>query len=134
MNFIIPTHCPQCQTKLQLTATGIDLFCPNVEFCPAQVVGRLSYFCSRNIANMTGMSDKTIEKLNFEFGVCDIADLYNLPLQQISELEGFGSKSITNIAESIEKAKEIKDYKFLAGLGIDGIGPEIAKLICELVR
>lgn len=133
MNFTIPIHCPQCNAKLQLTSTGIDLFCPNVGHCPAQVTGRMAYFCQRNLGNIAGMSDKTIDRLIKEFQISDIADLYDLPFDKIAMLEGFGAKSAQNLQESIKKSCEIKDYKFLAGLGIDGIGPEIAKLICELV-
>jgi DNA ligase (NAD+) len=134
MNFTIPATCPQCNTKLKLTETGIDLFCPNSDHCPAQIIGRMSYYCQRNLAKITGMSGKTILRLNKEFNVKDIADLYDLPYEQIAILEGFGQKSADNLKESVEKSREIKDYKFLAGLGIDGIGPEIAKLICELVE
>jgi DNA ligase (NAD+) len=134
MNFAIPTHCPQCQTLLNLTSTGIDLFCPNVDHCPAQVTGKMAYYCQRNLGNISGMSDKTIDRLILEFDISDIADLYDLPFDKIATLEGFGSKSAQKLQESIEKSRHIKDYKFLAGLGIDGIGPQIAKLICDLVK
>jgi DNA ligase (NAD+) len=133
MNFVIPTTCPECNTELKLTSTGIDLFCPNSDHCPAQVIGRMSYYCQRNLANIAGMSDKTILRLNKEFDIADVADLYDLPYEQIATLEGFGQKSADKLRESVQKSREIKDYKFLAGLGIDGIGPEIAKLVCELV-
>lgn len=133
MNFDIPTHCPECNTELKLTETGIDLYCPNSDYCPAQVIGRMAYYSQRNLANIAGMSDKTILRLHKEFGITDVADLYDLPYDQISNLEGFGQKSSDNLQESVQKSREIADYKFLAGLGIDGIGPEIAKLICELV-
>ena len=134
MNFAIPTTCPECNTELKLTETRIDLFCPNSDHCPAQVIGRMSHYCQRNLANITGMSDKTIMRLNKEFDISDVADLYDLPYEQIATLEGFGVKSMENLKESVEKSRGIKDYKFLAGLGIDGIGPEIAKLVCELVN
>jgi DNA ligase (NAD+) len=134
MNFTIPTHCPQCQTELKLTSKGIDLYCPNVEHCPAQVTGRMAYYCQRNLGNIAGMSDKTIDRLIKEFDISDIADLYDLPFDKISSLEGFGYRSAQNLQASVQKSRNIKDYKFLAGLGIDGIGPEIAKLICELVK
>jgi DNA ligase (NAD+) len=133
MNFAIPTHCPDCQTPLQLTQTGIDLYCSNTDSCPAQIVGRMSYYCQRNLGNIAGMSDKTIERLIKEFQISDIGDLYDLDYSKIALLEGFGPKSATKLQDSVSNARTIKDYKFLAGLGIDGIGPEIAKLICELV-
>ena len=131
MNF--PTNCPDCYTELQLSKTAIDLICPNAQGCHAQIVGRLSYYCQRNLGNITGMSDKTLDKLISLFGVKDVADLYDLPWDKIQELEGFGTKSVENLKESIEKSRTIADYKFLAGLGIEGVGPEVAKLICELI-
>jgi DNA ligase (NAD+) len=130
---IFPTHCPDCNTELIQSKTGIDLVCPNAQGCQAQIVGRLSYFCQRNLGNISGMSDKTLEKFISEFNVRDIADLYDLPWDNIQEMEGFGIKSVENLKESIEKSKQIADYKFLAGLGIEGVGPEVAKLICEIL-
>jgi DNA ligase (NAD+) len=130
---IFPTHCPDCNTELTMSKTGIDLICPNAQGCHAQIVGRLSYFCQRNLGNIAGMSDKTLEKFITEFNVLDIADLYNLPWDKIQELEGFGIKSVENMKASIEKSRQIADYKFLAGLGIEGVGPEVAKLICEIL-
>ncbi len=131
--FQVPIFCPSCETKLILTATEIDLICPNSQSCPAQILGKLSYFCSRNIANITGLSQKILVKLIKNFQVQNLADLYDLPFEKIKALEGFGELSATNLTKSIEKSRTISDYKFLAGLGIESIGPENAKLICELI-
>jgi len=128
---IPPTKCPTCETELTLTETGIDLMCPNQTGCKTQIVKRLAYFCQRNLGNISGLSEKQIEKFVDEYGIHDVADLYNLPWDKIRQLEGFGEKSVQNLQESIEKSKQIADFKFLAGLGIDGIGPEVAKLVCE---
>lgn len=133
MPFATPTHCPVCNTELTFSTTNIDLICPNFDSCPAQVQGRLSYYTQRNIANITGLSDKILEKFIAQFGVRDIPDLYDLPWEKILHLEGFGARSVQNLQESIEKSKAIADYKFLAGLSIDGVGPEVAKLICEVM-
>jgi DNA ligase (NAD+) len=129
--FTSPSHCPECQHDLEQSPTGIDLLCPNTESCKAQVVGRLSYYTGRNLGNITGLSEKNLERFMNEFGVLDIPDLFNLPYEKIRELEGFGEKSAENLEKSVENAKQLPDYKFLAGLGIDGIGPEVAKLICQ---
>lgn len=126
-----PRLCPSCDTELKKSSTDIDLVCPNQEHCPAQVVGRLSYFCQRNIGNITGLSEKQIEKFVEKFGMSDIPDIFDLPFEEIQTMEGFGKKSIENLQLSINKAREIPDYRFLAGLGIEGIGVENAKLICE---
>jgi DNA ligase (NAD+) len=129
-----PINCPKCQSKLEFSSTGIDLVCANSYNCPAQILGRLSYFCQRNIGNIAGLSEKTIEVLIDKFGVHDIYDLYNLPFDKIIELENFGAKSVQNMEESIDKSRDITDFKFLAGIGIDGVGVEVARLICEEVN
>jgi DNA ligase (NAD+) len=129
--FTIPTLCPDCQTVLQKTSTGIDLLCPNSSGCKAQIVGRLSYFAQRNMANIPGLSEKTILKFVELYAIKDVADLYDLPFDEIIKLEGFGQKSVEKLVESINNSRQIQDYKFLAGLGIDGIGPQIAKLILD---
>lgn len=133
MQIKIPTTCPSCQTPLKLTETGIDLFCPNTENCPAQILGRLTYFCQRNVANITGLSEKNLEKFIKLFKIREIPDLYHLPYSEILTLEGFGEKSVQNLQTSIENSRQIENYKFLAGLGIDGIGQEVAKLICTVL-
>jgi DNA ligase (NAD+) len=124
-----PTLCPSCESKLDFTSTGIDLICRNTTNCKTQIVKRMAYFCQRNLGNITGLSEKQIEKFVTEFGISDVADLYDLPWNKIEVLEGFGEKSVQNLKDSIEKSKNIVDYKFLAGLGIDGIGVEVAKLV-----
>jgi DNA ligase (NAD+) len=129
--FKSPSNCPSCGAEVTYSNTGVDLICPNSQNCPAQIINRLVYFTQRNIGNITGLSEKLLEKFIEKFGVRDIPDLYNLPYEEIQELEGFGQKSVENLVKSVENAKTIPDYKFLAGLGLDGIGPEVAKLICE---
>ena len=128
---IPPTNCPSCNSKLGFSDTGIDLICTNSLNCKTQIVKRMAYFCQRNLGNISGLSEKQIEKFVDEFGIHDIADLYDLPWDKIKEMEGFGEKSVQNLKESIDKSRAIADFKFLAGLGIDGIGPEVAKLVCE---
>ncbi|WP_369963612.1 NAD-dependent DNA ligase LigA [Leifsonia sp. EB34] len=46
--FVMPENCPECGTKLAPAKEGdIDLRCPNAEFCPAQVRGRVEHIGSR---------------------------------------------------------------------------------------
>ncbi len=130
----IPQFCPSCNSQLSKTATEVDLICLNSVNCKDQIVGRLSYYCQRNLGNITGLSEKQIEKFMNEFGVKDIPDLYNLPWEKIEVLEGFGKKSVENLQKSVENSRSIADYKFLAGLGIEGVGVEIAKLIAEQIN
>jgi DNA ligase (NAD+) len=134
MFFQAPNNCPCCNIQLILSDTGVDLICPNYDGCEDQIVYRISYYCQRQLANITGLSEKTVRKLVQEGDVKNIADLYSLDYQKISNWEGFGQKSMDNLKKSINKSLEnLIDYKFLAGLGIDGIGPEVAKLILKQI-
>jgi DNA ligase (NAD+) len=131
--FEIPRICPSCSSKLAFSKTNVDLFCLNSEKCLEQIKQKLAYYSSRGIANIDGLSDKTLEKLILEFGISDIADLYMLDFKAIEKLEGFGTKSAESLFKSIEKASHIEDYKLIAGLGMDGIGISGAKLIASIV-
>jgi DNA ligase (NAD+) len=126
-----PKNCTSCNQSLVISDTGVDLFCPNTQDCPEQILLRLSYFCKRNIANITGLSEKTLKKLVQKFEIKDVYDIYKIDLQKITEMEGFGQKSIKNLEKSIKNSKILKDYKFLTGLSLEGVGLEVAKLICE---
>ena len=130
---LIPTRCPSCGTQLITSETGVDLICPNSETCKEQIVGRLTYFTSRGIANIQGLSEKTIEKCIELFGIRDVCDLFDLPYDQLFDVEGFGKKSVDKLRESVATSSTLPDYKFLAGLGIEGVGPEVAKMICRAV-
>jgi DNA ligase (NAD+) len=129
--FDSPKKCPCCHTPLVKSKTGVDLYCPNTKDCLDQIVGRLSYFCQRNIADISGLSRQNLKKFIKLFALKDIPDLYNLPFDKIIKMEGFGEKSVTNLKKSIQKSKQILAEKFFAGLGIEGIGIEVAKLILE---
>lgn len=128
-----PSHCPECNTEVIISKTGVDLYCPNTTNCDAQVKGRLTYYAQRSIANITGLSEKQIEKFVEEYDIQDIYDLYTLPFDAIQTMEGYGEKSVSLLKESIQSARKIKDKKFLAGLSIEGVGIEVAQLILQTI-
>ena len=124
-----PTHCPSCRQELVLSETAVDLLCLNATECREQIKLRLAYFASRKMANINGLSEKIIERFIVEFGVHDIYDLYRLDWERVAALEGFGEKSAEKLRLAIEKSRTLPDSRFLASLGIDGVGEEVAKLI-----
>jgi DNA ligase (NAD+) len=129
----IPTQCPSCNKALSFNNTNIDLYCTNHEECPAQIVLRLSYFSSRQIANINGLSDKTIDKLREYMPINNIASLYDLDYNIIGNKHGFGDKSIDSLKQNIDLARQISDWKLIAGLSINGIGIENAKTLAEII-
>ena len=119
-----PTHCPCCNTEL--IYDDINLFCPNL-MCKDRVVARIAHFASKNAMNIEGLSEKTISLLNETLGLSSVADLYKLTENELSILEGFKSKKISNLLKSLKKSKTPKLANFIYALGINGIGQKTAK-------
>lgn len=57
--FVMPTHCPSCQTPLAPAKDGdVDLRCPNHAHCPAQLTQRLSFLAGRSAFDIEGLGDE----------------------------------------------------------------------------
>ena len=114
-----PSLCPFCGSEVK--EVGANLFCTNFS-CPPRVVQRLTHYCSKNAADIDGMSEMTIELLLNERGVKSFSDLYTLTKESFEGLEGFREKKINNLLTAIEKSKHIPLDRFLYAIGIEGIG------------
>lgn len=54
--FVMPTNCPSCGTLLAPAKEGdVDLRCPNVAGCPAQITERISHLGSRGALDIEGL-------------------------------------------------------------------------------
>ena len=126
------TECPICGTKLELTDSKIDLYCPNIS-CPARKINSLIHFISRDAMNIDGLGEQIIEDFYNMGLIKDIPDIYTLnkDKEDLIELEGFGNKSVSNLLISIENSKNNSLERLLNGLGISGIGVKSAKLLAS---
>jgi len=121
---IMPRYCPCCNAELEYD--DINLFCPN-DMCPDRVIAKLSHFASKNAMNIEGLSEKTNKTLLEVINVNKFSDLYRLTYNELSILEGFKSKKINNLLQSIENSKKPKLSAFIYSLGIGGVGLKTAK-------
>ena len=129
-DFVMVTECPMCQTKLVKKEGQVDYYCPNKK-CPARHIEGLIHFVSRNAMNIDGLGDRIIEDFyNFHY-IETIVDIYFLKehKKDLTRLEGFGEKSITNLLEAIENSKNNSLERLLFGLGIPHVGSKTAKLL-----
>ena len=83
--------------------------------------------------NIDGLSEATLEKLVAAGMLHSFADLYHLDSyrEQIVEMEGMGEKSYEKLMASIEKSRETTIARVIYSLGIEGVGPATARLICN---
>lgn len=130
--YVMIDKCPICGAKLEESASKIDLYCPN-EHCPARKVNSLIHFISRGCMNIDGLGESIVEDF-YNMGIIkDITDIYRLKdkKEELIELEGFGSKSVSNLLISIENSKNNSLENLLNGLGINGIGAKTAKILAK---
>ncbi|MCW3076510.1 MAG: ligase LigA, partial [Bacteroidetes bacterium] len=109
-------------------------YCPNENFCPPQVKGKMEHFVSRKAMNIDSLGGETISQL-FEAGLLkNIADIYDLKKEQLLPLERMAEKSAQNLIEGIEKSKTVSFERVLFAIGIRHVGETSAKKIARKVK
>lgn len=129
----IPIICPDCGEKLAIVKsdTGVEtLVCSN-EKCNCRLINQLDHFCGKKGLDIKGLSKATLEKL-IDWGwvetKLDIFKLHEHKSEWVKKA-GFGEKSVSNILNAIEKAKDVSLSQFIASLGIPLVGTTVSKLI-----
>ena len=128
--FTMIKNCPMCNTPLIKKDSQVDYYCPNNK-CPARHIESLIHFVSRDAMNIDGLGDRIIEDFyNFKY-IGNLADIYSLKDHQkdLTRLEGYGDKSVTNLLDAIENSKNNSLERLLFGLGIPHVGAKTAKLL-----
>jgi DNA ligase (NAD+) len=123
--------CPECQTKLIRREGEAQHYCPNENFCPPQVKGRIEHFISRKALNIDGLGVETIDLLYSKGLIRNCADLYELSFEKLVGLERMAEKSADNLLKSIANSKEIPFERVLFGLGIRYVGETVAKKLAK---
>ena len=131
-DFVMITNCPMCNTPLVKKEGQVDYYCPNKK-CPARNIESLIHFVSRDAMNIDGLGDRIMEDFyNFHF-IATIPDIYGLKEHEkdLTRLEGYGEKSVTNLLNAIEESKKNSLEKLIFGLGIPHVGAKTAKLLAQ---
>lgn len=130
----IPEYCPVCagETRIQMIKDAKTLYCTNPN-CEAKRVKAFVHFVGRDAMNMQGFSEASIEKFIENKFIHEFVDLYHLSEHEeaIKTLESFGQKSYERVIKSVETSRNIGLANFIYGLGIEQIGINNAKLICN---
>ena len=128
--FKFPEQCPACSTPVQRTENEVAVRCMNVA-CVAQLKRRIAHYASRNALQIEGLGPATIDQLVDKELVRDVADLYDLKVEPLSELDRMGVPSAHNLVHQIEQSKTAPTEKLLFGLGIFHVGENVAELLIE---
>lgn len=125
------THCPECGTVLTKNEGEANHFCPNYLHCPPQIKGRIEHFISRKAMDIDGLGEETIDLLFSKNIIRNIADLYDLQVEQLVPLDRLGEKSASNIISSIKESLKTPYHRVLFALGIRHVGETVAKTIAK---
>ena len=120
------TNCPECGAELIREEGEAAWYCPDEWGCEPQIKGKIEHFVSRKAMNITAGSE-TIEHFYNAGLIRNVADLYNLKMHDILQLERWGEKSARNLLESIQESKQAPFERVLFALGIRYVGETIAK-------
>lgn len=130
----IPTECPVCHAPTEIRISKNSgtktLHCTNPD-CTAKNVKKFTRFVSKWGMDIDGLSIQTMLKFINEGYIHEFADIYHLKdhFDVISQMEGFGEKSLKNMEKSIEKSRNVHPVNFIFALCIPLIGTDAGKKI-----
>ncbi len=128
--FQMPSHCPECGSKLLRPEHEAVTRCVNSS-CPAILRGSLIHWASREAMDIRGLGEKVIISLMEHKLVKSIADIYQLKSFEIADLERKGEKSAQKLITAIENSKKQPFSRVLYGLGIRYVGEVNAQILAK---
>ncbi len=114
-----PEKCPACGTPT-IKAEGVWTICPNRASCPGQVLQAVKHFVGA--MDIDGLGEENVKRFLDEGLIESFADLYDLTVERLTQLERFGETSAGNLVKAIEASKGQPFFRVLYGLGLPGIG------------
>lgn len=132
-SILFPKQCPVCNSELFKEEGEAVWRCINIE-CEAQVVEKMIHFVSKDAMDIKSFGEANVRKF-YEMGLLkDIPGIYSLDFEKISQLEGFGKKSLDNLTAAIEASKQQPLHRLVYGLGIRFVGETTAKTLANAVE
>ena len=131
--FIMPKVCPVCGAPTIREEGEAVTRCTGIE-CSAKALRNIVHFASKEGMEIDGLGYSIIEQLIDRKLISNIADIYNLKLEDIASLKKNGKKFAQNLVDAIEKSKRNDLFKLITGLGIRHIGAKSAKNLARNFR
>jgi DNA ligase (NAD+) len=116
--FVMPEFCPECGTRLAPAKEGdIDLRCPNSEYCPAQVRGRVEHIGSRGALDIEALGEVAAAALTNSLAPVEPplrteAGLFDLTLADIFPVTVVVRDSETGLPKLTESGEPKTDSPF----------------------
>ncbi|HBK96057.1 MAG TPA: DNA ligase [Microcoleaceae bacterium UBA10368] len=128
--FQMPSCCPECQQPVVREKGEAVTRCINTS-CPAILRGSLIHFCSRDALDINGVGEKLVQQMVDHNLLNSVADLYDLTVERLMNMERMGAKLATKLIGAIGNSKTQPWPRVLYGLGIRQVGSVNAQLLTE---
>lgn len=126
----MPERCPRCDHPVVQLEGEVAHRCINPA-CPAVASQSIQHFVSRNAMDIEGLGEKLVEQLLEKQLVRDWTDLYELSVDDLKDLEGWGETSATKLVAEIEKSKQRDLSRLLHAIGIRFVGERVGRILAE---
>ena len=127
----LPDACPVCNSPTVRLPGEAVTYCTGGLYCAAQRKQAIKHFVSRRAMDIDGLGDKLADQLVDEKLVNDLADLYQLTVEQLAGLERMAEKSASNLVKAIDKSRTTTLARFLYALGIHDVGETTAQTLAN---
>ncbi|HEU5170433.1 MAG TPA: NAD-dependent DNA ligase LigA [Gemmatimonadales bacterium] len=128
--FTMPERCPACGTEVERPADEVMRYCPNAT-CPGRVLESIFHFAGRDAMDIRGLGYERVRQLLEAGLIRDVADLYDLRIDQLVELDRFASQSAEQLVRAIAVSRERPLSLLLFALGIRHVGKTVAQLLAR---
>jgi len=129
--FEMPKACPVCASPVVRVPGEAATRCTGGLYCKAQRKQTLLHYASRRAMDIEGLGEKLVDQLVERDLVKSLADLYGLKIETLAELERMDVTSSTNVVGSIDRSRQATLNRLIFGLGIPGVGEEVAKILAR---
>ena len=124
-------NCPDCGSKLEKIQGEAQHYCKAENNCKTQIIGKIQHFVSRKGMNIEGFGSERVSLLFNEGIINNIADIYEVEIEKLINLEGMAEKSALNLIESIKQSKKQPFQKVLFSIGIRHVGETVASKLAN---
>lgn len=122
--YTFPETCPVCGSPVE--HDGPLSYCTGGLACEAQLVRAIQHFASDRGLDIEGLGPESVEEFVESGLLSGLADLYELSVDEVAALDGWGERSAQNLIDEIDASRTPRLEDFLAAIGIPEVGPTVA--------
>jgi DNA ligase (NAD+) len=126
-----PVRCPACDTPTVKPEDSVFTICPNRSGCPGQSFQHVKHFVSKGAMDIDGLGEKQAQTFLEQGVIADVADVYDLTVEALVELDRFAETSAKNLVAAIDASRQRPFKRVLYALGLPGVGYVTAEALAD---